>query len=166
MEETIAKKAKTPRTNSMRLLEAHHIEYQVFTFPAKHLSAREVAQIVGAPPEQVYKTLVVLRENGKALLIMLAGDRELDLKRLAAALGDPKTRLKMATQRQAEQITGLLVGGISALALLNRGLDIYIDQSALAHEHVYISAGQRGVNLKLAVQDLISVTQAQVVQAV
>lgn len=164
-EKIIAKKSKTTRTNSMRLLEAQDIDYEVVTFPAKHFSALEVAQIVGAPPDQVHKTLVVLREGGKALLVMIAGDRQLDLKRLATSIGNPKAKLKVASQLQAEQITGLLVGGISALALLNQGFEICIDQDALAQEHVYVSAGQRGINLKLAAQDLIDVTQAQIVQA-
>jgi Cys-tRNA(Pro)/Cys-tRNA(Cys) deacylase len=57
------------------------------------------------------------------------------------------------------------VGGISALALLQRGFDIFIDQAATAHGHVYVSAGQRGVNLRLAVDDLLRVSGARVVQA-
>jgi len=71
----------------------------------------------------------------------------------------------MAAQRQAEQLTGLQVGGISALALMQKGFDIYIDQAALEQEWVYVSAGQRGINLRLAVEDLIRITQAQVIEA-
>lgn len=161
----MAKKArkKPQRTNSMRLLEAHDVSYETFTFPPSHHSALEVAQLAGVTPNQVYKTLVVLRDESKPLLVMVAGDRELDLKRLAASIGEK--RIKMATQRQAEQLTGLQVGGISALALLQKGFDIYIDRAALEQEWVYVSAGQRGINLRLTVADLIRITQAQVVEA-
>ena len=160
----MAKKKKgTPKLNSMRLLDAQDVPYSVFTYPRKHHSALEVAELAGVPPEQVYKTLVVERDQGKPILIMIAGDRELDLKLLAAAIGEKK--LHMAAQRDAEKLTGLQVGGISALALLNRGFDIFVDEAALAQSQVYISAGQRGVNIRLAVDDLVRITGAQTVKA-
>ncbi len=159
----MAPKNKAPRTNSMRLLEARGMSYQTFTFPPKHHSALEVAHLAGVPPDLVYKTLVVLRKQGKPCLVMVPGDRELDLKLLAAAIDEKK--VKMASQRQAERLTGLQVGGISALALLQKGFDIYIDRTALDQDQIYVSAGRRGVNLRLTVRDLIQVTQAQTVEA-
>jgi Cys-tRNA(Pro)/Cys-tRNA(Cys) deacylase len=72
----------------------------------------------------------------------------------------------MATYRQAEQLTGLRVGGISALALLNRPFEVYIDESALSFPQILVSGGQRGVDLQLRVTDLLQVTQAQPVGAV
>ncbi len=159
----MSKKAKTRKLNAMRLLEAHGIPYQVFTYPPTRHSALQVAELAGVPPSQVYKTLVVLRQQGKPLLVMVAADRELDLKRLAASIGEKK--LRMAPQREAERLTGLQVGGISALALLKRGFDIFIDRTATAQRQVYISGGQRGINLRLAVDDLIRVTGARIVEA-
>jgi Cys-tRNA(Pro)/Cys-tRNA(Cys) deacylase len=147
----------------MRVLEAQDVPYEVFTYPRKHHSAAEVAELAGVPPAQVYKTLVVQRDDGKPLLVMVAGDKELNLKRLAASLGEKK--LRMATQKDAERLTGLQVGGISPLALLNRGFEICLDERATDHEQVYISAGQRGVNLCLAVGDLRRVTGARIVEA-
>ncbi len=151
------------KTNALRLLEAHGIAYQLFTFPPEIHSATGVAQILGLPPQQVYKTLVVLRSQGRPLLVMIAGDRELDLKRVAAAVGDKKVR--MASQREAETLTGLQVGGISALALLGRPFDVFIDRPALALEQIVVSAGKRGMNVQLAVSDLVRITHARVVEA-
>lgn len=155
--------AKKKKLNTMRLLEANDVPYDVVTYEPSRHSAVDVAEIAGVPPAQVYKTLVVQRDEGKPILIMIAGDRELDLKRLAAAIGEKKVR--MASHDEAEKLTGLQVGGISALALLNRGFDVYVDRAALAHDRVYISAGQRGTNLCLAVDDLVRVTGAETVAA-
>lgn len=157
----MAKRKK--KLNSMRVLEAHDVPYEVFIYPPTRHSATEVAELAGVPAAQVYKTLVVQRERGKPLLVMIAGDRQLNLKRLAASIGEKK--LHMASQREAERLTGLQVGGISPLALLNRGFDVFMDQAAGEQGQVYVSAGQRGVNLCLAADDLLSVTGARLVEA-
>ncbi|MGQ9501057.1 MAG: aminoacyl-tRNA deacylase [Anaerolineae bacterium] len=151
------------KTNVLRLLDAYGIPYQLFTFSPDIHSATGVAQALGLPPHQVYKTLVVLRTQGRPLLVMIAGDRELDLKRVAAAVNDKKVR--MATQREAETLTGLQVGGISALALLGRPFDIFLDRPALALQHIVVSAGKRGMNVQLAVDDLLRITRARVIEA-
>jgi Cys-tRNA(Pro)/Cys-tRNA(Cys) deacylase len=156
------KKSKL-KLNSMRVLEAHDVPYEVFTYPPSRHSALEVAELAGVPPAQVYKTLVVGRGRGKPLLVMIAGDRQLNLKRLATSIGEKK--LRMASHREAERLTGLQVGGISALALLNRGFDALVDQAVMEQSHIYVSAGQRGVNLRLAVDDLLRVTGARPVKA-
>ena len=153
----------TDKTNAMRLLESRKIPYEVFTFSPEIHSATGVAEAVGLPPDQVFKTLVVLRSKGKPMLVMIAGDRELDLKRVAQAVGEKKVR--MALHREAEELTGLQVGGISALALLNRPFEVFIDRRATELSQVLISAGQRGINLRLAVSDLIRVTRARVIEA-
>jgi Cys-tRNA(Pro)/Cys-tRNA(Cys) deacylase len=158
------KKKKELKLNSMRVLEAQGVPYELFTYPPQRHSAVEVAELAGVPPAQVYKTLVVRREEGKPLLVMTPGDRELNLKQLAAAIGEKK--LWMASQREAERLTGLKVGGISPLALLNRGFDIYADQAITQQDRVYVSAGQRGVNLRVAVGDLLEVTGAHLVEAI
>jgi Cys-tRNA(Pro)/Cys-tRNA(Cys) deacylase len=150
------------KTNAMRVLDARRVPYEVITFSPDIHSAEEVAEVTGVPPAEVYKTLVVRREHGKPLLVMIAGDRELDLKRLARAVGEKK--LKMATHRQAEELTGLQVGGISPLALLNRGFDVYIDRPATELSHVYVSAGRRGIDLRVPVKDLVAITKAKVVE--
>ena len=147
----------------MRALEARKIPYRVFTFPPEVHSASGVADAVGLPYEQVYKTLVALRPEGKPMLIMIAGDRELDLKRVAKAVGEKKVR--MASYKEAEGLTGLQVGGISALALLNKGFEVCIDRAAEDLDEVIVSAGKRGLDLRLAVADLVRVTGARWVEA-
>jgi len=104
----------------------------------------------------------VVRKQGKPLLVMIAGDQELDLKRLATAVGEKK--LRMASYKEAESLTGLEVGGISALALLNQGFDVYIDRAATRLKRVLVSAGRRGINLGMAVEDLLDVTKAKVIE--
>jgi Cys-tRNA(Pro)/Cys-tRNA(Cys) deacylase len=157
-----ADKTKEAKTNAMRVLDAHGVAYEAHHYdPARH-SAVEVAALLGLPPEQVFKTLVVLPESGQGrpLLVVVPGPQELDLKVLGAQPAVGEKRLRMATQREAEQLTGLLVGGISPLALLQKGFRIFIDQSALDLDALYLSAGQRGVNLRVATADLLRVTGA------
>jgi Cys-tRNA(Pro)/Cys-tRNA(Cys) deacylase len=158
------------RNNVTRLLDARQIKYELFEFsPEKH-SAEETAALLGVPAERVYKTLVVLREakgrrggfHARPLLVMVPAGRELNLKSLAASLGEKK--LRMATQTEAEALTHLQIGGISALALLNKGFEICIERAALELLHIHISAGQRGANIRLDVKDLISLTGAKVVE--
>jgi Cys-tRNA(Pro)/Cys-tRNA(Cys) deacylase len=159
----MAKKKRPPRTNAMRLLDAQGVDYQVITFSSDIHSAARVAETVGLDPAQVFKTLVVQRTTGKPLLVMVAGDREIDLKALAASVGEKK--LSMATHREAEALTGLQVGGISALMLLNQGFEICIDEAAQALDEIVVSAGQRGVDLCLRVADLVQITGARWVDA-
>lgn len=152
------------KNNAMRMLDARGVSYETYTFPPEIHSAEGVAQVVGVPANQVYKTLVVVRKQGRPLLVMIAGDRELDLKLLAKAVGEKK--LRMATYREAESLTGLEVGGISALALLNQGFDVYIDRAAIELKRVLVSGGCRGINLGMTVEDLIRVTKAKVIEVV
>jgi Cys-tRNA(Pro)/Cys-tRNA(Cys) deacylase len=150
----------TTKTNAMRVLDQRKVAYQVHEYSPEIHSAEDAAQAMGRPVEQVYKTLVVMREapRAKPLLVMVPGHRELDLREMARSTGDKK--LRMASQKEAESLTGLLVGGIGALALLNRGFDIWIDPDARLHERLCVNAGQRGINLELRVDDLVKVSGA------
>jgi len=155
---------KEIRLNSMRILDGAGVDYEVLAFPESVHSAEGVADYLGVPLPEVYKTLVVERPGrGKPVLVMVGADRELDLKKLAAALGEKK--LRMARHADAERLTGLQVGGISALALLNQGFEIILDRPAIDLERVVVSAGRRGVNLRLSPSDLLRVTGGRVVDA-
>jgi Cys-tRNA(Pro)/Cys-tRNA(Cys) deacylase len=151
------------KLNSMRLLDQQKISYTVHEFPDTIHSAVGVADHLELPPEMVYKTLVVLPSQGKAMLVVVPGNRELNLKRLAKSVGQKK--VQMAPHQEAERLTGLQTGGISALALLHKNFPVYLDQSALELERILVSAGKRGVNLELPVQDFIKVTKAKVIEA-
>ena len=152
------------KTNTMRLLESKGIAYKAHYFSSDIHSALEVANVVGLPPSQVFKTLVVLPEGGKPrpLLAIVPADRELDLKKLASVAGVKKVR--MASHREAEALTGLLVGGISALALLHKHWPVFLDASAQKYDEILVSAGQRGINLQLGVVDLVKITGARVAE--
>lgn len=151
------------KVNSMRILDQQKVAYTVREFPDTIHSADGVADHFGLPAGMVYKTLVVLPNKGKPMLVMIAGDRELDLKKLAKAVGEKKAQ--MAPKKEAESLTGLQTGGISALALLHKNFSVYIDRPALEFERILVSAGKRGINLELPVQDLIRLTKAKVIEA-
>jgi Cys-tRNA(Pro)/Cys-tRNA(Cys) deacylase len=146
--------------NIIRLLESKKIAFTSFDLPADKLGALETARILGVDPALVFKTIVVTRDKpGKPILAVIPGTHEVDLKMLAQAAGDKK--LHLPTEREAEALTGLQAGGISPLALINRGFQTWIDQAALAYDQIHISGGQRGLNLRLPVTALISLTQAR-----
>lgn len=147
--------------NVTRLLDSRKIKYQAYETPAEKLGAMETARFLNIPPETVFKTIVVTREKPKKpLLAVVPGPSSVDLKLLAAALGEKKVHLP--TEREAEQMTGLQAGGISPLALLNKGFQVVLDSSAQKHPEIHVSGGQRGLNIKLAVTDLIQLTHARV----
>ena len=152
------------KLNSMRILDQHQVNYTVHEFPDTIHSAVGVADQLGLPHEMVYKTLVVLPGQGKPMLVIVPADRELNLKKLARSVGQKK--VQMASHKEAERLTGLQTGGISALALLHKNFPIYIDQSALDLERIVVSAGKRGVDLELPVRDFIGVTRAKVIEAI
>ena len=148
------------KNNVTRMLESRGIPYQAFELPIEKIGAIEAAQILGIDPELVFKTIVVERKVGaKPILALVPGPREVNLKALARSLNEKKVHL--ATQKGAEQLTGLKVGGISPLALINRGFDGVVDRAAEAHEQIYVSGGQRGLNVRLPTKDLIDLTHAK-----
>jgi Cys-tRNA(Pro)/Cys-tRNA(Cys) deacylase len=150
------------KLNSMRILDQKSIAYTVRDFPDAIHSAEGVADFLGLPSDMVYKTLVVLPPRGKAMLVMIAGSRELNLKRLARAVGEKK--VQMASKKEAEQVTGLQTGGISALAVGHKNFPVYIDRPAVDLPRILVSAGRRGVNLELSVTDLIQITRARIIE--
>ncbi|HEU4782241.1 MAG TPA: aminoacyl-tRNA deacylase [Ktedonobacterales bacterium] len=152
-----------PKTNAMRALDAHKIPYSTFFYAETIHSADEVATLLGVPAGHVYKTLVVMADGGRHLLVMAPGDRELDLRLLARGVGAKSAQ--MALQREAERLTGLKVGGISPLALLDKRFEVYLDATAADLDELYLNGGQRGVNIKLRVSDLLAITGAKLIEA-
>ncbi len=151
------------KNNITRLLEARKITYTAFELSAEKHGALETAQLLGAPPETVFKTIVVTREvKGKPILAIIPGPSEVDLKALARVLGEKK--LTLPTEKEAERLTGLQAGGISPLALLNKGFQMVLDVSARQHREIHISGGQRGLNIRLPVEALIELINPQVAE--
>ena len=155
------------KTHAIKLLDSKHIPYRVTEYDSsgEFHTGEEAAALVGASAELVYKTLVVLRDSpqaAKPMLVMVPVASQLDLKTLAVAVGEK--RLRMATQKEAEKLTAMQVGGISALALQRPGFTVLIDERARSLERVHVSAGVRGMDLELAVSDLVALTAATFVR--
>jgi Cys-tRNA(Pro)/Cys-tRNA(Cys) deacylase len=145
--------------NVTRFLDSRKIKYTAHDLPAEKLGALEAAGFMGAPPEQVFKTIVTTRERGKPVLTVIPGPRSVDLKALAAFLGEKK--MFLPTEREAESLTGLQAGGISPLALINKGFVVVLDSAAENFAEIYISGGQRGLDIQLPVSDLVTLTNAK-----
>ena len=149
-----------PANNVTRLLDSRKIPYKAFELPPEKLGALETARSLGVSPEIVYKTIVVTRPKpGKPILAVIPGPNRVDLKFLAEVLNEKKVSLP--TEREAEQLTGLQTGGISPLALLNKGFQVVIDASAQNLAEVHVSGGQRGLNVRLPVSALAGLTRAR-----
>ena len=149
------------KNNVTRLLDSRKIPYEVFESEAVKHSALESAAIHGLDPMTVYKTIVVFRlVKGKPILAVVPGPFEVDPKKVAAVINEKKVRV--STQKEAEEITGLLSGGISALALLNKGFQVFLHTSASDQALINVSGGQRGLSVRLSPKDFLSLTNAKV----
>jgi len=150
------------------MLDAKKISYTAFETPAEKLSAVETANYLRVPVEIVYKTVVLMCQQlggkshssrSKPILAVIPGSHVVDLKLVAVVLDEKKVLLP--TEKEAELLTGLQAGGISPLALINKGFQVLIDVSAKSHQAIHISGGQRGLNLLLAVDSLADLTHAR-----
>ena len=154
-------------TPALVLVRRSGVAHQVHDYepPERHGRERETrpaygtdaATALGVAPDRVFKTLVASVDD-RLVLAVVPVDRELDLKRLAAAVGG--RRAVLADQAVAERATGQVVGGISPLGL-RRPLPLIIDASATGHETVFVSAGRRGLQLELTPADLVRLSAAQ-----
>jgi Cys-tRNA(Pro)/Cys-tRNA(Cys) deacylase len=146
--------------NITRLLDSRKIPYVTFELPVEKLGAAETARLLGVDSMLVFKTIVVAcSKPGKPILAVIPGSHRVDLKLVAAFLGEKKVNLP--TEREAEVMTGLQAGGISPLALINKGFRVVIACEAQNLSHLHISGGQRGLNIKLPVKALADLTHAR-----
>lgn len=144
--------------NVTRFLASRKVKYTAHELPAEKLGARDAARYLNVPENQVFKTIVTKREKGKPILALVPAPCVVDLKLLANFLGEKK--MYLPTEREAESLTGLQAGGISPLALINKGFQVVIDSSAQEFDEIYISGGQRGLNIQLGVKDLAKLVNA------
>ena len=148
--------------NVTRLLDSRKIPYTAFELSPEKRGALETARFLDVDPATVYKTIVVTREKSvkkKPLLVVVPGPNQVALKKVASFLGQKKVYL--ATEREAEHWTGLQTGGISPLALMNKGFRVILDSSVKEHVEIHISGGQRGFNIRMKVDDLVRLTNAR-----
>lgn len=118
----------------------------------------EAAEALGLPPERVFKTLFT-SVDGRLVVGVVPVSGQLDLKAVAAAVGGK--RAAMADPADAERASGYVVGGISPLGQKRRHPTV-LDASALTHRTVFVSGGRRGLDLELAPEDLVRLTDAVV----
>jgi Cys-tRNA(Pro)/Cys-tRNA(Cys) deacylase len=149
------------KTNAARLLDTLNIRYELRTYAVDpdDLSATRVAEKLGMPPGQLFKTLVCRGDRTGVCLAVVPGDREVDLKALARARGD--RRSETVPLKEVQPLTGYVRGGVTALAA-KREYPVVLDASALDWPVISISAGVRGTQLLLAPADYARVTNALV----
>lgn len=134
-------------TRAIRYLEQKKVPFEIVKYEHEEKGAEFAARASGYPLERTVKTLVVDLGDGQYRLVLMPGNSQLSMKRLAKFCG--VKRAAMADTRTAERITGYMVGGISPLGTkLNLG--VVMEKSILKSEEILINAGQRGIMLKIA----------------
>lgn len=152
---------KIEKTNAARLLDAAKIEYELipYSYTEEDLSAQHVAAELGEDIETVFKTLVLRGDRNGYFVCVIPGDLEVDLK-VAAKISGNKS-CEMVHVRELLPLTGYIRGGCSPIGM-KKAFPTFIHESALLYDHIYISAGVRGLQLKIAPQDLIDFVGAQI----
>jgi len=148
----------TPAINAARKAGIALAVHEYVHDPSADAYGEEAADVLGVGYDQVFKTLVANLSDGRLAVAVVPVSRRLDLKALAMAFG--VKRAGMAAAMDAERATGYVVGGISPLGQRRR-LPMVLDESALAFEIIYVSAGRRGLEIALAPSDLIRLSNAR-----
>jgi Cys-tRNA(Pro)/Cys-tRNA(Cys) deacylase len=148
------------KTNAARMLDSAGIPYELreYQVDEDHLSAPHVAEAIGMPPEQVFKTLVARGDRGGVLLACIPANTELDLKALAAASGNKKVEL--VAMKEVLPLTGYIRGGVSPVGA-RKPYPVFLDETADLWDIIAVSAGIRGCQLLLAPDNLARVVEAQ-----
>lgn len=154
---------KTDKTNAARLLDRAKIAYELVPYEVDetHLDAVHVAEQLGEEVSAVFKTLVLKGERTGYFVCVVPGDHEVDLKAAARVSGNKKVDL--IPVKELQPVTGYIRGGCSPIGM-KRSFPTYLHATALDHDAIYISAGVRGLQLRLAPADLIVYTGAQVTE--
>ena len=141
------------KTNAMRLLEAAKISYQAKEYEVDEtdLSGSHAADMMGADHDTVFKTLVLKGEKTGYLVCCIPVDEELDLKKVAKAAHDKK--VEMIPMKDLLHLTGYIRGGCSPIGMKKK-FPLYIEETARLFHQIAVSAGQRGVQIILAPNDL------------
>lgn len=152
--------AKIEKTNAARLLDKAKIGYELVPYEVdeEHLAATHVAEQLGEDIAAVFKTLVLKGDRTDYFVCVVPGDHEVDLKTAAKISGNKKADL--IPMKELLPITGYIRGGCSPVGM-KKSFPTYVHSSALEHDTIYISAGIRGLQLRIAPEDLISYIRAE-----
>jgi Cys-tRNA(Pro)/Cys-tRNA(Cys) deacylase len=147
------------KTNAARILDRLKIKYDLVEYDVdpEDLSASHLAETAGLPLEQVYKTLVLQGDRNGIFVCVIPGGKEIDLKKAAGASSNKK--VAMIKMKELEPLTGYIRGGCSPLGM-KKNYPIFIDESAFLNAFIYISAGMRGLQIKIKPDDLILAVNA------
>lgn len=150
---------KREKTNAIRLVEAAGVAYEAIDYPVdeNHLEATHVAQELNEDPAVVYKTIVLRGQKSGPVVCVVAADREIDLKKAAKAFGDKK--METLPLKELQPLTGYIRGGCTAIGMKKK-LPVAVSAEFPEHEHIYVSAGRRGTQLKLTPADYMKLTDA------
>ena len=156
---------KIQKTNVARLLDQAKIEYDLvpYKIDESDLSAVHVAEQLNEDPEQVFKTLVLEGNKTKYFVCIVPGDSEIDLKKAASASGNKNCAL--IPQKELLSIAGYIRGACSPIGM-KKHYPTYIHSSCFDFPHIYVSAGQRGLQLKIAPKDLIEIVNGTTVELI
>lgn len=147
------------RTRAAQALDLLGIPYDLLEFEAEQFTAREAADRLGLPLEQVFKTLVVRTGDGQVLLACVPAAEELNLRALARLVG--AKRIEMVAAADLMRLVGYIKGAVSPLGS-RRPRPVYLDAAALRYSRISVSAGVRGLQLWIDPRDLVRVTDARV----
>ena len=147
------------KTNAARILDRLKIKYELVEYQVDpdNLAADHVAEELGEPIEQVYKTLVLRGDKNGIFVCVVAGNREVDLKKAARASGNKK--VEMIAMKELLPLTGYIRGGCTAIGMKKK-YPTFISEEAMTFPFIYVSAGKRGLQLKLSPTDLQSASDA------
>ena len=148
------------KTNAARILDRLKINYELIEYEVDEsdLSAVHVASMAGIPIGQVFKTLVLEGDKTGHFVCVVPGGDEIDLKK--AALASSNKKVAMIPMKELEPLTGYIRGGCSPLGM-KKNFPVYIDTSAFDQPTIFISAGIRGMQIKLAPADLVIACKAK-----
>src|SRR5262249_32263084 len=137
------------KTNAVRLLEEMRVRYELRAYEVDpdDLTAQTVADKIGLPAEQVFKTLVVRGDRHGVCFAVVPGDCRLDLKALATLTGDRK--VETVPLNDVQPLTGYVRGGVTVLGA-KKAYPVYVDETIELFEVVSVSAGRRGLQILLA----------------
>ena len=153
--------AKISKTNAARLLDQRKINYQLIPYEVdeQHLDAGHVAESLSENIEQVFKTLVLKGDKSGYFVCVIPGNHEVDLKKAAKVSGNKNCDL--IPMKDLLPTTGYIRGGCSPIGM-KKPFPTYIHSTAANFDHIYISAGVRGLQIQIAPTDLITVSNATI----
>ncbi len=156
----MAKSYEFPKTNAMRRLDSAKIKYEVKTYVVDEndLSGIHIADQIGIPYEQCFKTLVASGDKTGPLVFCIPVKAEIDLRRAAAITGNKK--IEMIHVKDLLALTGYIRGGVSPIGMKKK-FPTYLDATCLNFEKITVSSGTRGAQLLLSVAELLPFLDAK-----